>query len=123
MAKIGLTEADLLKNITREQGKKEQEHLDKEEHIKRQRELCKEFLKIWSATTKYIKSQCDKGRLIDTMYFGQFFQAEGAEGVYVHVPSSDMLVLNKVKFKTNDENQLKVPSNVRFQIKYIFLDE
>ena len=34
------------------------------------------FLKIWSATTKFIKSQCDKGRLIDTMYFGLFYKAE-----------------------------------------------
>lgn len=33
--------------------------------------LC---LRVWSAYCKYLRQQCKKGRLIDTLYFGLFFQ-------------------------------------------------
>ena len=56
MSKVGLTEIDILKNIVKEHGEKYQSSIDKEEFIKQQRELCKLYLKIWSATTKFIKS-------------------------------------------------------------------
>jgi hypothetical protein len=32
---------------------------------------------IWSGYSKFIRSQCNKGRLIDSIYFGSFYKNEG----------------------------------------------
>jgi hypothetical protein len=34
------------------------------------------FTRIWSGYTKFIRSQCNKGRLMDSIYFGTFFKKE-----------------------------------------------
>jgi len=31
-------------------------------------------LRIWSAYSKFIKSQCNKGKIIDSMFFGLFYR-------------------------------------------------
>ena len=49
--------------------------------------------KIWTALGKLIRSQCNKGRVIDSLYFGSFAKesiAKGAQddagGHYVYCP-------------------------------------
>jgi hypothetical protein len=39
-----------------------------------QNDKFRHCLKIWSGFTKYIKTQCDKNRIIDTLYFGTFYK-------------------------------------------------
>ena len=39
--------------------------------------LC---MRIWSGYTKFIRSQCNKDRLIDSIYFGSFFKKESGDG-------------------------------------------
>lgn len=34
----------------------------------------KTCLKIWSCYSKFIRSQCNKGRIVDSIYFGKFFK-------------------------------------------------
>ena len=31
-------------------------------------------MRIWSTYCKFIKSQCNKGKIIDSMFFGLFYQ-------------------------------------------------
>ena len=38
--------------------------------------LC---MRIWSGYTKFLRSQCNKDRVIDSIYFGQFFKKETPE--------------------------------------------
>lgn len=48
-------------------------------------------MKIWAAGNKFIKAQCNKGRIVDTLYFGTFTRADtldssaGAD-FYVYCP-------------------------------------
>lgn len=42
----------------------------KNEYHHTQVKLC---MRIWSGYTKYIRSQCIKDRIIDSIYFGSFF--------------------------------------------------
>jgi hypothetical protein len=39
------------------------------------RDQLKLAIKIWTATGKFIRSQCNKGRIIDTCAFGSFAKA------------------------------------------------
>ena len=36
--------------------------------------------RIWSGYTKFIRSQCNKDRLIDSIYFGTFFKKDSVSG-------------------------------------------
>ena len=40
--------------------------------------LC---MRIWSGFTKFLRSQCNKDRVIDSIYFGQFFRKETGDTV------------------------------------------
>ena len=37
-----------------------------------QRDQMRQIAKIWTAMSKLIRSQANKGRIIDTLYFGSF---------------------------------------------------
>lgn len=37
-----------------------------------QKEQMRQAAKIWTALTKLVRNQCNKGRIIDTLYFGSF---------------------------------------------------
>ena len=37
-----------------------------------QRDHMRQIARIWTAMTKLIRSQANKGRIIDTLYFGSF---------------------------------------------------
>ena len=43
-------------------------------------ENVKMCMKIWSAFTKYIRSQCNKDRIVDTQCLGMFYKQEGPDG-------------------------------------------
>lgn len=83
--------------------------------------------RIWSGYTKFIRSQCNKGRLIDSIYFGTFFKKESAEKpqqdpekpekitfVCIH-DSKKMTEYQKPTF--NAENIEAYPSNVSYIFK------
>jgi len=36
-------------------------------------------MRIWSGYTKFIRSQCNKDRVVDSIYFGTFFRKEAGE--------------------------------------------
>lgn len=38
--------------------------------------LC---MRIWSGYTKFLRSQCNKDRVIDSIYFGQFFRKDAVD--------------------------------------------
>jgi len=70
-------------------------------------------LKIWTASSKFIKSQCNKGRIVDTLLFGTFSRADAvdnAEGAdyYVYCPGPKALF----KLGENKENILDIRQSV-----------
>lgn len=70
-------------------------------------------LKIWTASSKFIKSQCNKGRIVDTLLFGTFARADtidssaGAD-YYVYCPGPKALF----KLGENKENILDIRQSV-----------
>ena len=38
-----------------------------------QQESLKLCMKIWSGYTKYVRSQANKNRIVDSLYFGKFY--------------------------------------------------
>ena len=77
-----LSETDLIKAIVRSHFQTDQmqtqlQALSNQEVIEKKLALCKLYLKMWSAITKFIKNQCDKERLIEIKLLGSFFKATG----------------------------------------------
>jgi hypothetical protein len=83
-------------------------------------------MRIWSGYTKFIRSQCNKDRLIDSIYFGSFFKRDTAPSMLGGMEAEKMLgpgntygLVNDTKkfntfaeFKTvsNSENYQRVPA-------------
>jgi hypothetical protein len=61
------------------------------------------YLRIWTAAIKYIKSQSDKGRIVDTKLIGQFCKNEEASH-YMFIPSQELLDHCKIRLSSNYEN-------------------
>ncbi|CDW91690.1 UNKNOWN [Stylonychia lemnae] len=61
------------------------------------------YLKVWTAAMKYIKSQSDKGRIVDSKIVGQFMKQEGS--LFLYMPSQELLENCKIRLSTNSENQ------------------
>ena len=60
---------------------------------------------IWSGYTKFIRSQCNKGRLVDSIYFGSFYKKD--EG-YVCVHESGLTtVLNSENLASKGDLELE----------------
>ena len=36
-------------------------------------------MKVWAAANKFIKAQCNKGRIVDTLFFGTFSRADSLD--------------------------------------------
>ena len=67
-------------------------------------------MRIWSGYTKFIRSQCNKDRIIDSIYFGAFFRKESAENngeentgtagnTYACIHDPNRKVTNNIEFK------------------------
>lgn len=70
-------------------------------------------LKVWTASSKFIKSQCNKGRIVDTLYFGTFARADTFDSsvladYYVYCPGPKSLF----KLVENKENVADVPQTL-----------
>ena len=111
-----MTEQDLIRIlIDNSESKNEYHHT--------QVKLC---MRIWSGYTKFIRSQCNKDRLIDSVYFGSFFKRDTAPSMLGGMEAEKMLgpgntygLVNDTKkfntfaeFKTvsNSENYQRVPA-------------
>ena len=79
----------------------------------------KMFLRIWSGYTKFIRSQCLKDRIIDSIYFGTFYRNprdpkakdDEINNQYVYVHDIKGPFAN-FKPMSNAENLTEVPSDV-----------
>jgi hypothetical protein len=71
----------------------------------------RQVAKIWTALSKLIRSQCNKGRIIDSLYFGSFGKTsamrndENAPKSYTYCPGPRSVF----NLKENEEN-IKVVS-------------
>ena len=71
----------------------------------------RQVAKIWTALSKLIRSQCNKGRIIDSLYFGSFGKTsamrndENAAKSYTYCPGPRSVFT----LKENEEN-IKVVS-------------
>ena len=83
-------------------------------------------MRIWSGYTKFIRSQCNKDRIIDSIYFGSFLRKDtapsllgGMDAGNVLAPGNTYALVNDSKkfstfaeFKTvsNSENYQRIPA-------------
>ena len=70
-------------------------------------------LKVWTASGKFIKSQCNKGRIVDTLLFGTFARADtldsaAANNYCVYCPGPKALF----KLGENSENVIDIPQSI-----------
>ena len=69
----------------------------------------KVYYKVWSGLTKFIRSQCEKGRCVDFPLVGRFMKriisgTESGEDKYFFVPQIDFVESGKYSFPENDFN-------------------
>ena len=73
-------------------------------------------MRIWSGFTKFIRSQCNKERIIDSLFFGTFYKKSGGgvdvKNPYVFVTDGSRNMFNDLKLIKNDENFSEVPNDV-----------
>ena len=60
-------------------------------------------MKIWSAFTKYIRSQCNKDRIVDTQCLGMFYK-QGGDGPAAGEPMASNKQLQHVFVKGTKTN-------------------
>ena len=58
------------------------------------KERMKVYYKVWSGLTKYIKSQCEKGRCVDFPLVGKFMKLLNSD-TFLFVPHIDFLESGK----------------------------
>ena len=70
------------------------------------KERLRDLQKIWSATQKYILSQCSQGRCIDLPLAGRFKRIgeENGQPLYAFMPHLDMIGSGNFSFPENDSN-------------------
>ena len=80
------------------------------------RDQLRQVTKIWTALTKLVRSQCNKDRIIDSLFFGSFGKSSvmnpdaGASKTYSYCPGPRaVFTLNE-----NAENLKSVPQEVNF---------
>ena len=82
-----------------------------------ERDQMRQVAKIWTALSKLIRSQCNKGRIIDSLYFGSFGKTscmrndENAAKSYTYCPGPRSVF----NLKENEENMKVVPQEVSAQ--------
>ena len=72
-------------------------------------------MRIWSGFTKFIRSQCNKDRIIDSLFFGTFYRKDSnsdTKNPYVFVTDSARNTFNDIKVNQNEENLQDVPSDI-----------
>ena len=72
-------------------------------------------MRIWSGFTKFIRSQCNKERVIDSLFFGTFYKKDSqseTKNPYVFVTDSSRNAFNDMKVNQNEENLSEVPAEV-----------
>ncbi len=73
------------------------------------RDQLRQIAKIWTALSKLVRSQCNKGRIIDSLYFGSFGKSstisEDGSKTYTYCPGPKSLF----KLIENAENVQQVP--------------
>lgn len=72
-------------------------------------------MRIWSGFTKFIRSQCNKERIIDSLFFGTFYKKIGAadqKNPYVFVTDGSRNMFNDLKLIKNEENYSEVPADI-----------
>lgn len=83
-------------------------------------ESLKTCLRIWSGYTKYIRSQCNKGRIIDSLHLGTFYR-DGSNDYSLSDPTRKYVfvlggkgnpLLNEFKVRTNAENIMEIPEDL-----------
>ena len=70
-------------------------------------------MRIWSGFSKFIRSQCNKERIIDSLYFGTFYKKDtykDTKNPYVFVTESARNTFSDIKVVVNDENYETVPA-------------
>ena len=67
----------------------------------------KEYQRIWSAYTKFIRSQCNKDRVIDSLYFGAFYKS-GVDSYCLTGLGKEHV--NEFKIAVNQDNVLAGPA-------------
>ena len=67
----------------------------------------KEHQRIWSAYTKFIRSQCNKDRVIDSLYFGAFYKS-GVDSYCLTGLGKEHV--NEFKIAVNQDNVLAGPA-------------
>ena len=70
-------------------------------------------MKVWTASSKFIKSQCNKGRVVDTLLFGTFARADTLDSsavanYVVYCPGPKALF----KLSENNENVIDIPQQL-----------
>ena len=84
--------------------------LSSKENRSARKDQLKLALKIWTASSKFIKSQCNKGRIVDTLLFGTFAKAATIDKTalpdfYCYCPGPKALF----KLVENKENFADIP--------------
>ena len=74
-------------------------------------------MRIWSGFSKFIKSQCNKDRVIDTLFFGSFYAGEN-EYVFVS-EGKGQGAFGEFKLLTNSQNEHEIPINIQKSKDYI----
>lgn len=68
------------------------QHIDNEQnHLLQKQTKLKQYNKIWTALTKFLVSQCSRGRCIDFPLAGKFMKKVGEEDKYFFVPHLDFV--------------------------------
>ena len=79
-------------------------------------------MRIWSGFSKFIRSQCNKDRVIDSLYFGSFYRKDSNQDTknpYVFVTESARNTFNDIKLNVNEENFQEVPSTIKSERDFV----
>ena len=90
-----------------------------------QRDQLRTIAKIWTALSKLIRSQCNKNRIIDSLYFGSFGKTlictddTNAPNTYSYCPGPRSVF----KLLENAENIKQVSQSVSQSLGCLFVQE
>ncbi|CDW91113.1 UNKNOWN [Stylonychia lemnae] len=81
------------------------------------KETMKQFYKVWSGLTKYLKSQCDKSRCVDFPLVGRFLKKNiNDREITIFVPHIDFVESGRFKFLENDSNVSPLNKQVQIEV-------
>lgn len=74
----------------------------KTEYHSTQVKLC---MRIWSGYTKFIRSQCNKDRIIDSIYFGSFLRKDTAPSMMGGLEADKLIAPGNTYALVNDSKK------------------